>query len=91
MDGIDPAAFGMDAWLITSTIEGTNWVKSKLIESNLDKLLSRFYPLIPFVVGGLLSYLVNNGGISSVIKAGVQYGLWATMVFRGYKVGVQGK
>lgn len=89
-DILDPASLGLDAAKVLAVNEWTSRIKEWLDECHWDDKFARFYFLIPFAAAAALCFLGSGFSLNmEFAKCTTMYGLWATFVWRGWKVGVR--
>lgn len=90
---INPATVGLDAGFVAGTNGIVTYLKEwiyDILPDHLDRKADRYLFFLPFLVGIVLAYL-DQQVIGPAFITGMKYGLWATVLFRGYKVQVEGK
>lgn len=96
MDFIPPellpimTSFGIDAGAVLAVVRMTDWVKEYLKGVSWDDPFKRLYVLIPFLCALFICFTTKGISNAAFICA-MQYGAFATVVFRFWKHSVQGR
>lgn len=92
--GLDAAAFGLDAGRVALIVSLTTFLRREIIDKTLGGtvlgIVNRFSPLLPVIVSLAISLLCGNGFLQAV-KDGIVYGAIAAYSYRTAKVTIKGE